>query len=533
MGVSVGLAGILFDLFGKPISLAAARDRIRRRLDDRGRHFSSAVRGTIYGHAQSPYLELLRMAGCEAGDLEGMVRRQGLEATLDALRRSGVYLTYDEFKGKSDVVRGGRTFRFAESAFDNPKHGAMGTMQTGGTRSRGTAVQVRLDHFAEQRVPALWMMLAALDVADAPVVLWLSGLPSGPAFNQALALAKMRRPLVRWFSLSDPRGPNMKLRNRLFLRSMQAVGAVAGVRLAYPEYAPADRVGDVLDGISRILERRGRAALVTTPSAAVRLAGAARSRGHGLGGLQIIATSEPLTEGKYAEITSSGARVGSHYISTETGTLGAPCGNPKMPDDVHFLEDSFAMLLHRRQWPLIGETDAFMLTTLSSAAPKILLNVEFDDVGVITSRRCGCALGELGLHTHLHEIRSFTKMSGEGNTLWRTNCAHVIEEILPAEFGGRSIDYQMLEAEDEDHLTRLFLIVSPSVGEIDEALVLTRFKEAIWGVGPLGARVPHVLQHDESIRLVRREPVPTARGKLLPFHTLASGAARGVAKLPG
>lgn len=84
----------------------------------------------------------------------------------------------------------------------------------------------------------------------------------------------------------------------------------------------------------------------------------------------------------------------------------------------------------------------------------------------------------------------------------------------------------MLEAEDEHHLTRLFLVVSPTVGDIDEGRALARFKEAIWGIGPHGVRVPHVLRHDNSIRLVRRDPVPTAGGKLLPFHTLALSGAR-------
>jgi hypothetical protein len=372
----------------------------------------------------------------------------------------------------------------------------------------------------------MWLMLDALRVADAPIVQWISGIPTGPALNFLLVAVRMGRPVLGWYSPQDPYGPNVNPQTRRLLRFLQLVGACTGAPKAFPVHVPLTDPARVLDGVDGILRRHGRCVVLTTPSAAVRLAAAARERGRRLDGVHIIATSEPLTDGKHADVVASGARIGSHYITTEVGSIGAPCGDPAAGDDTHLLEDCFALLLHRREWPVIGETDAFMLTTLLPVSPKILFNVEIDDLGIITRRRCSCALGELGLHTHLHEIRSFTKMSGEGNTLWRTNCVHVIEEVLPREFGGRSIDYQMLEAEDEHHLTRLYLVVSPSVGSIDEARALARFKEAIWGIGPQGVRVPHVLRQDDSIRLVRRLPVYTAGGKLLPFHTLALGVGR-------
>jgi len=93
---------------------------------------------------------------------------------------------------------------------------------------------------------------------------------------------------------------------------------------------------------------------------------------------------------------------------------------------------------------------------------------------------------------------------------------HILEEILPREFGGRSIDYQLLEVEDEDRLTRLYLLVSPDIGPVDEARLLQRFIEEIQARTSQGLRM---WRQAETIRVMHRHPVATPRGKVLPFHT--------------
>ena len=77
----------------------------------------------IYGYPRSPYLPLLAHAGAELGDLQTMVRQRGLEGTLEQLRDDGVYFSFEEFKGRMEVARGGRTHRFSERDFDNPFQG--------------------------------------------------------------------------------------------------------------------------------------------------------------------------------------------------------------------------------------------------------------------------------------------------------------------------------------------------------------------------------------------------------------------------
>lgn len=72
----------------------------------------------------------------------------------------------------------------------------------------------------------------------------------------------------------------------------------------------------------------------------------------------------------------------------------------------------------------------------------------------------GCPLEDLGLTDHLRQVRSFSKLTGEGVTLIGSDVVHILEEVLPARYGGSPLDYQMMEVEDEDGFTRLWLLVS-------------------------------------------------------------------------
>ena len=79
----------------------------------------------------------------------------------------------------------------------------------------------------------------------------------------------------------------------------------------------------------------------------------------------------------------------------------------------------------------------------------ILLNVETDDYGVLESRPCGCRMGDLGLTTHVTQVRSFRKLTGEGMTLVGNDMIRILEEVLPTRFGGSPLDYQLAEVENE------------------------------------------------------------------------------------
>src|SRR3990170_4557374 len=508
----------------RPLTPERGRALIRRLMETRQERFLASATRYIYGYPRSPYLPLLRLAGCEFGDLAGMVRQKGLEVTLGTLRDEGVWLSFEEFKGRQEVVRAGRSFRFSEQDFDNPFLKAGVQLTTGGTRSRGSPVSIGLKFLEENFAPVIHLALVALEATGVPSVLWSGGVGVIPL---PLGFLNAGNPLARWFTMHDPNEPTVTARQRMLLTILNVVARPRGVQIPRPEYAPVSAVDTVLTCLLDLRRRHGGCLIMTSPSAAVRLAARARQRGEALDGVSVLSAYEPLTASKAAEIQESGARLGSMYAFSEGGAVGAACGDPGAVDDMHFVACNMALIPHRRTIPEVGDLNAYMFTSLGSLPPKILLNVESDDFGEFTLRRCRCPLDERGFHHHLAFVRSFTKLTAQGSTILGTDCVHILEEVLPREFGGRSIDYQLLEVEDEDQLTRLLLLVSPEVGPVDEQRVQERFVEELRRRTAQGLRI---WRQAEAIRVVRREPVATPRGKVLPFHTQALAAFLGAGK---
>ncbi len=495
---------------------------IRNRIAVRDELFLRMVREAIWPYPQSVYRRLLMWAGWTDESLTESVRRGGLEATLASLRDAGVFLSHEEFKVGKPVERSRLSMHWDEVTTANPSVLPAFEVRTSGTRSRGTRVPATFDYLADQRAPTWCLTLEALGASAWPSIVWL---PRNAGYQWWLALLHMGRPSVRWLSITDLSTLRVPWMHQAMFRFGQVSGLTRGLRVPYYEHVPLSNADMVLETLIKVRARSGGCTVITSPSAATRLAALANRRTSSLEGVTFLVGGEPLTPGKHAEILRSGARIGVRYNITEAGAVGAACNDPAEPDDVHFMADSFALIPHRRSLPDGTPADGFMLTTLLPSTPMVLLNVDSDDFGQIQVRQCRCAWNELGLSTHLSNIRSFSKLTGEGITVLGTECVRILEEVLPREFGGRSIDYQLLEVEDENQLTRLHLIVSPTIGAIDEGKLLLRFKEALRDSGAHGSRVmPHLWQQADTIRVVRREPVATAAGKLLPFHTLAFAA---------
>ena len=97
--------------FGSPLDPADAPTLLTQALQTRERRFLELAQTHVYSESNSPYVTLLRHAGCTFDDLKLSLMRDGLDETLSMLAGAGVYLTPDEFKGKTDVVRGSLSFR--------------------------------------------------------------------------------------------------------------------------------------------------------------------------------------------------------------------------------------------------------------------------------------------------------------------------------------------------------------------------------------------------------------------------------------
>jgi hypothetical protein len=511
-----GLRGFL----RRTVSLDEARETVKRGLAEREANFLRMAERGIFGHRRSPYRRLLALAGCELGDLRNMVRTRGLEATLQSLRDAGVYVTFEEFKGREPLVRHGQRITAEPRDFDNPFPSRAYQVESGGTTGAGTRVDVDLEHLAEV-APLFVLVYHAHGVLHVPTALWYGVLPDGTGVGNLLRHARVGQITERWFSPVTARDLRPGLKYRLATRGIVELGRLHGAPLPRPEPVGLESAEVVARWAADALRTHRTCMIRTTVSRALRVSIAAQAAGLDLTGAVFFGGAEPPTPGKVGEIERSGARHVSHYASTETGYIGAACTRPIDGNDLHFFKDGLALIQHARTVPGTDVTvPAFCFTSLRPAASKILLNVESDDYGVVEHRACGCPLEAAGFTEHLREIRSFRKLTGEGVTLIGSDMVRILEEVLPARFGGGPLDYQLLEEEDEQHITRLTLLVSPRVTLADEQAVVDAVLDTL-GRGSVSADMARAIWiQAKTLRIRRAEPIWTARGKFMPLRVV-------------
>lgn len=223
-----------------------------------------------------------------------------------------------------------------------------------------------------------------------------------------------------------------------------------------PLHVPLNNPLPIARWMVEVLRAGGTPYLFTFPSSAVRLCQAAYDAGVDLHGARFTLGGEPITEARLATIRRTGAEPAPRYGSIECGPIGYGCLKPEESDDVHLLHDLHALIQSGED----GETQGFppnalFISSLHPQAPFIMLNVSMGDQAVITKRTCDCPLERLGWITHLHTVRSYEKLTGGGMTFLDTDIIRVLEEEMPARFGGAPTDYQLLEEEADDGQPRL------------------------------------------------------------------------------
>lgn len=498
------------------MTAAEALAIVQERLRTRERNFLDVVDRGIYGNPRSPYRALLEMSGCTRDDLRELVSREGIEGTLDRLRRDGVYVSFEEYKGVQPIVRGSRTIDATPADFDNPTASRYYSSSTSGSTGERRRVLLDLLHF-EELLPSRILTRHVQGVLGIPAASW-SDLPPGGGLQGVLIQAASGAEATHWCvaRLGGPDATPLRFRAATF--AALAVARAAGGKVAWPKHVPFDRAIELAEWARDQVKRAGAATIHASVSRILRIAIAARENGIDLSGAVLRGGGEPPTVAKVAQITASGATFFSSYAFSEVGSVGSCCLNPDGPNDQHFMRDHLAMIQAPRRVPGFDiEVSAFCFTSLLPNAPKLLFNVESDDYGIVEDRSCGCPWEQLGFPRHIREIRSFRKLTGEGVTLVGSDIERILDELLPARYGGSALDYQFTEEEDERGFTRLILRVAPSIALGSEAEATEFVLQALDRSGSGGMLVQSTWRQAGTLRIRREAPAVGGRGKVLPL----------------
>ena len=500
-----------------PISKDQAQIILRRRLEERPARLINLIRRVATSPSWNPYSRILGWAGFELGDIEKLVSQEGVEAALRILYRNGVYVTAEEFKGRRPILRGSLRLVAEPRHFQmNPRSSSL-FMQTSGSRGSGTPVPINLDYLRSRAIDSY------LNLKACGGVHWAHGIwavPGSSALAYLLELAGFGARPVRWFSQVDLSSPNFHSRYRRSAQAIRWTSRMAGSSLPEPVYASVDNPEPVLGWMKQALEFGQIPHLFTYTSSGLRLSEAAQRDGANLTGARITVTGEPVTELRLTNIRRCGATVATRYGAAESGTIGYGCLEPENPDEVHLLSDRLALIQKEEEGEKEGlPRGAFFVTTLESSSPFFLLNLSLGDRGVVADRNCGCPLNKLGWKTSLHSIVSFEKITSEGMTFLKADATRIIDEVLPALFGGSPTHYQLLEGDDERGRPYLKLLVHPDVGPVDDQALAGTFLDAMGRGRGVEKIMSRVWNEAKLLRVERRPPLLTASGKMQPVYS--------------
>lgn len=506
------------DFLRSTLTPADCRAMLTAQLERREESFLQILKSGIYNNPRSPYAMLLARAGAQFGDVAEQVRRHGVEGALSGLYKEGVYLTLDEFKGRKPVRRSGLEFSTDPSDFDNPFLARFYEARSSGSRSAGTRIIIDLDLLTHEAA-YFSEYLYAFGLTGRPRGAWREIPPVAAGMKLVLRFAKLGMPVEKWFSQSLLSFSLKNLKFYIFTEYSILASRVFGNPLPPPEYVPLGSARKIAEWLGRKKRDGTPAVMDTNVSSGVRLCLAAMETGIDISGTFFRFGGEPYTEAKARIVDEAGCKAYCHYSMTEVGTIGLACASPRHLDDVHLLTDKIAVL----QWPKqIGadgrNVGALFYTTVLPLCPKLMLNVESDDYGILEERECGCGIGALGYTTHLSDIRSYDKLTSEGVSFLGTELHRLLEEVLPGRFGGNPTDYQFVEQE-VDGLPKVSILISPRVRQVDEgAVVDTVFKTLVSYPG--GDIMAGKWRDGNTLRVVRREPYATKSAKILPLHIL-------------
>jgi hypothetical protein len=446
---------------------------------------------------------LLRHAGCELGDLIGLVRREGVEDALGRLYAAGVFLTSAETKGLRPVTRGTTSFPLDLEQLRNP----------GWTALHPASQRRVLRHraiFADLAVNAT-LALEARGGAG-----WLLG----QWFMSVVWLLRYQGSgytLARWFVRHDPEAAPPRQEERLAMLS-RLVSVCARRPFPRPEFVPLADAAPIVTWMRETLRAGRTPHLAAATSSAVEVCETARRLSVDLAGAEFGVSSDPLTAARLSAIRRSGARAVPSYGANEAGLMAYGCLRPAWPDDMHVYDDVHAMIQPGAAGATAGlPAGALLVSSLRASTPYVLLNVSLGDEAVLERRACGCALEAVGWSTHVHTVRSFEKMKLGGTGLFVETIVRLLEDTLPARFGGGATDYQLVEDEGVivDGTQRLRLLIHPRVGAVPVDAVAEAFLAMVRAAG---LPIERLWRDPRWLVIERRPPYESTHGKIYHVH---------------
>lgn len=507
--------------FREPLLYEDAERLIVDALRRRESRFLQLVRRAIYDFPDSPYRALLEWAGVEYGDVERMVLADGIESAMECLYDAGVHVSLDELKGRRPIERRGLSIPVDDESFDNPL--LAGDFEVASSGSTGKRRRMKIDLSLMVGDAAFRRIVyRAHDIESCVFSAWRGVPPDSSGMKQGLCWSKMRLPIERWFTPVPvswkPPDHKYALMTHTAIRASRLWTSTP---IPAPQLTPLDDASPVVEWLSGVLASGRRPFISTAANNGVRIATRAKETGIDLSGAVFRLGGEPITEGKARVIQGVGGYVFSGWAMSETGPLAGGCPHREAIDEAHLNLAKIA-LFQRSKKLLDGETtvDALFLTTISRSSPKILLNVDTGDYGVLRERRCGCLLDHLGFRTQLRTIRNYEKLTAGGIQFLGPDVIDLVEQALPEAFGGGPTDYQLVEEESADGAaSKVYLVVSPRLGAVDEqAVVQTALKRLAGDDG--GRLMSSFWRQAGTLEVVRREPYVTASAKTPPLRVL-------------
>jgi hypothetical protein len=499
--------------------VADARSAVRENLERRETHFLDLARRVVFSNPANPYHAMFRIAGCGCEDLAEQVRGHGLEGALESIARAGVYLTHDEFKGKRPIVRSGEHIPMNAESFANPLVAPMFETASSGSGGAPTRTSSGMESRLYREAQDL-LIRREFALVGRPEVILAPLLPSHWGLMHCLRAGRERRGVERWFAYGG------RLRDawhyRVATRALVSLGRLAGAPMPAPEYLPPNDFTPVAEYLARRRAAGEPCVMRGMVSATVRVAMRAKELGLDIRGTFFRAGGEALTDAKRAVVESTGADVTPSYFISELGAVGVGCRRMRRGNSVHHFADSTAVIRQRVRAPLTDtDVDALLFTTLLPFAPRVLINADMGDCGIVEPAECDCTFAQIGFTTRVRDIWSYAKLTGQGMTLVGTDLVELLERALPARFGGGPGDYQLVEREGPGQ-TEILLRVSPRVGVRSTTGVreylLKRMRE-FYG----GALASRDWRHTHGMRVEIVEPLVGATGKVLPLHVLGGG----------